>query len=100
MEDGMRHILRKLEGRGTWRKRQLLRQKAYSIVNHRCALMYAHAGDYRAALWRSLRALMDYPLPYRRDEVATPLERSKWLIRNLLAALGLNGVTDGKTLPT
>jgi glycosyltransferase involved in cell wall biosynthesis len=99
MEDGMRQILQKLEARGAFKRRSLLRRRAYSVLNHRCAFMYAQAGETRVALKRSIRALVEYPLPFCDNEVDTPLERVKRLVRNLLA-LGRGGVVGRGTLST
>jgi glycosyltransferase involved in cell wall biosynthesis len=87
MEDGMRRILTKLDHKDAWKRRRLLRRKAHSYVDHSCGYMYGEAGCIGRALLRSARSLLSYPFPYRRDEVKTPLERPKRLIRLLIRAM-------------
>lgn len=82
MEEGMWRIVHKLSDRGAWAGRPLLRAEARSVVHHRCAYMFAAAGEYRSALWRSLCGLVEYPLPYRTVQVL-PLERPRRLARIL-----------------
>jgi len=90
MEEGMRLILTKLRTMGSLDGRPLLRRKAYSILSHRCSFMYSEAGHHAAAFWRSLKALAIYPLPYPRDEVASPCERLKRLTRVGVRAFARN----------
>jgi glycosyltransferase involved in cell wall biosynthesis len=73
--EGMLRILRKLDRRGAWGRRRLLRRAAYSHVNHACAWMYSLSGRQASALRCELAAIGWYPLPYRRADVAIPLER-------------------------
>lgn len=82
MEEGMWRIVRKLTERGAWAGRPFLRAEARSVIHHRCAYMYAAAGEYRSAVWRSVCGLLEYPLPYCRGQAA-PLERPKRLARIL-----------------
>ncbi|MBN9519684.1 glycosyltransferase family 2 protein [bacterium] len=83
MEAGMRRIVAKVGERGGWRNRGLLRRKAYSIIDHRCAFMYSEAGEHAAAVWRSIRSLAGYPWPYRPEEQGTTFERGKRLVRSV-----------------
>ena len=85
----MRRIIAKLGERGAWKGQLMLRRKAISILNHRCALMYRMSGYHGAALLRSIKALVEYPWPYFRDEVVTPFERPKSLISTGLCLLRL-----------
>jgi len=92
MEAGMQRILRKLDERGAWRGCRALRRKAYSYVDHSCAYMYGTSGYPGTGMRRTIRSLLRYPLPYRRDEVRTHLERPKLFIINLLRLLRLRGI--------
>src|SRR4051812_30447055 len=69
-QQGMLRILHKLDERGVWGHRWLLRRKAYSYVYHSCAFIHAAAGHYPTALACSLKSLLWYPLLYRRAEVS------------------------------
>ena len=89
MEAGVLKILAKLDERGAWRGRRLLRRKAYSHASHSCAYMYGAAGYHARALLRSIGSLLSYPFPYRKDEVRVPLERPKRLVWSLLHLLHL-----------
>jgi glycosyltransferase involved in cell wall biosynthesis len=80
MEEGMWRIVRKLADRGAWSGRPLLRALARSVVHHRCAYMYASAGEYPRAVWRAVCGMVTYPLPYPAG-TTPPLERSKRLAR-------------------
>ena len=79
-----RQILRQVDERGSFRGRWLLRCKAHSYMHHSCSVVHAWAGDHAGATARALKALLYYPLPYRRDEVNMPLARPKRLAVNLL----------------
>jgi hypothetical protein len=92
MEAGMRRILRKLDERGAWRGSRILRRKAYSYVDHSCAYMYGTSGYPGTGMLRSIRSIWLYPVPYRRDEVRTHLERPKLFIINMLRLLRLRGL--------
>jgi glycosyltransferase involved in cell wall biosynthesis len=92
MEAGMRRILSKLDARGAWRGNRVLRRKAYSYVDHSCAFMYGTSGYPGTGMLRSIRSLLLYPLPYRRDEVRAHLERPKLFIINMLRLLRFRGV--------
>jgi hypothetical protein len=87
----MRAILGKLEARGAFHGKGLLRRKAYSYVNHSCACIYGEAGDHGRALHRSLASLLWYPLPYslREGEIEVRFERAKRLLVGLLRVLRL-----------
>ena len=89
MEDGMRLILRKLDARGAWDGRRVLRRKAYSYSSYSCAHMHRAEGSHAVALDRLLRSFAWYPWPYRRREVPTHLTRLRMLVRlSLRAARG------------
>jgi glycosyltransferase involved in cell wall biosynthesis len=87
METGMLQILAKLDVCGAWKRRGWLRRKARSMVHHRCAYMYAEAGEPAAAAWRSVQALLSYPWPYRAADTASRLERPKRLAQSLLQVI-------------
>jgi glycosyltransferase involved in cell wall biosynthesis len=86
---GMLRILQKLDERGAWGRRWLLRRKAYSYVYHSCCYLHGAAGDQGRALLNALRSFLWYPLPYGRGDVQTPAERPKRLLVTLLRWLGL-----------
>jgi len=88
-EAGMLRILHKLDARGVWRGRWLLRRKSYSYVYHSCAHVHSAAGSHRRALACSWLSLGWYPFPYRRQEVKCRGERPKRLLVNLARVLGL-----------
>jgi glycosyltransferase involved in cell wall biosynthesis len=75
--DGMLRILQKVDARGGWTGRWLLRRKAYSYVNHACSCLFSDSGSHGEALACCLRSIAWFPLPYGRDEVVTPCERLK-----------------------
>jgi glycosyltransferase involved in cell wall biosynthesis len=89
MQNGMRRILRKLDGRNAWKGDWRLRRKAYSYCDYSCAYMFGAAGCHGRALGNAVRSLAGYPWPYRRDEV-----------RMSLARLRLAGVSLGRLLKT
>lgn len=80
MEAGVRRILRKLEERGAWRGRSLLRHKAHSYCDFSSAYLYAAAGRPAVAMKRLLGSLAKYPLPYRAGDVRMPLARARLLL--------------------
>jgi glycosyltransferase involved in cell wall biosynthesis len=87
VERAKRLILHKLDQRGVWRGRRLLRAKAYSYVHHACAYVHGEAGNRATALLRSVQSLLRFPFPFRPGEVKSRLERPKRLVRNALALL-------------
>ena len=102
-EPAMRQILQRLDQKGAWRGRWLLRRKAYSYMHHTCSVVHAWAGDHVGAVRQGLKSLAAYPLPYRRDEVNMPLARPKRLAVNLLRLARLkrrDGGSAGKPNPT
>jgi glycosyltransferase involved in cell wall biosynthesis len=88
-QDGMVRILRKIDGRGGWRGRWLLRRRAYSYVSHSCAYLYGAAGRFPQALGCSVNSFLWYPLPYRTGDAAVVCERPRRLLVNLLRWLKL-----------
>jgi glycosyltransferase involved in cell wall biosynthesis len=84
MEAGMERILHKLDGRGAWQGRPLLRRKAYSYFHYSCALMHRKVGNRGAALARLVRSVAWYPWPYRRSEVRIRMARPKVLLMTLV----------------
>jgi glycosyltransferase involved in cell wall biosynthesis len=88
-EEALREILRRLDERGAWRGRWLLRRKSYSFVCRGCSDAYARAGDHRAALVRILKSMAWYPLPYTGGDARIPCERVRRLAVNVLRILGL-----------
>lgn len=88
-ERGIRTILRRLDARGAWRGRRLLRQKAYSYMLHASASAQARAANHVGAVVREVKAMATYPLPYRREDVRMPCERLKRLAVNALRMVRL-----------
>ncbi|HLJ92663.1 MAG TPA: glycosyltransferase family 2 protein [Gemmataceae bacterium] len=71
------------------RNRFLLRQKAYSYAAYAAAQNFTSVGRELPASMRILRSVLLWPLPYRRQEVATSLARPKKLLIALLRMLRL-----------
>jgi glycosyltransferase involved in cell wall biosynthesis len=86
---GMLKIVGKLDRGHAWGKRRLLRRKALGYLYHSCAYLHNCDGSYGVALANMARSFFWYPLPYRRDEVGTILERPKRLAVILARTLGL-----------
>jgi glycosyltransferase involved in cell wall biosynthesis len=86
---GMLRILQKLDARGAWKGRRLLRRKAYSYLHHSCSFLWDQAGERRTALLACLKSFLWYPLPYRRPEARLWLERPRRFLTILLRLLGL-----------
>ncbi|MDB5309380.1 MAG: family glycosyltransferase [Gemmataceae bacterium] len=95
---GMIRILQKLDERKVWRRRWLLRRRAYSYAYHSCAYLHGAAGSYDRALTCSWKSLLWYPFPYSRREVQITGERPKRLLVNLLRWFGVKGV-DAHPVP-
>jgi glycosyltransferase involved in cell wall biosynthesis len=88
-QSGMLRIMSKLEERGAWRGRPILRQKAYAYIYHSSSYLMACQSSFGLALWNSLRSFTWYPLPYRRSEVRTFMERPKRLAITSMRMIGL-----------
>jgi glycosyltransferase involved in cell wall biosynthesis len=88
-EQGMLRILQKLEDRQAFKRTPLLRRKARGYLLHSCAYLYGAADRQPEALKRAIQSLLVYPLPYRRSEVETALERPRRLAVILLRMLKL-----------
>jgi glycosyltransferase involved in cell wall biosynthesis len=88
-EEALREILRRLDERGAWRGRWLLRRKSYSFVCRGCSDAYSRAGDPKAAVVRILKSLAWYPLPYTGGDARMPFERVRRLAVNVLRMMGL-----------
>jgi glycosyltransferase involved in cell wall biosynthesis len=63
MEVGMRAILAKLEEGGVFRRRPILRRKAWAHFRYSCGLMYREAGYFMTAANRFARSLASWPFP-------------------------------------
>ena len=96
-QQGMLRVLAKLDRRGAWRGRWLLRRKAYSYVYHCCAQLYGAAGWYPTALTGSLKSLLWYPLPFASTELSAVGERPRRMIVNLLRWIGLQSPDHPRT---
>lgn len=88
-EEALREILRRLDERGAWHGRRLLRRKSYSFICRGCSDAYARAGDHRAAVVRILKSLAWYPFPYTGGDARIPCERVRRLAVNVLRMMGL-----------
>jgi glycosyltransferase involved in cell wall biosynthesis len=84
MEQGLRRILGKLDARGSFEGRWLLRRKAQSYTGYSCAYMYGAAGEPLRALTRLVESFIRYPLPYQAAEVRRPLARPRLLAAMLV----------------
>jgi acetyltransferase-like isoleucine patch superfamily enzyme/glycosyltransferase involved in cell wall biosynthesis len=84
MEQGLARIHEKLDGRGVWRVRWLLRRRARSHALYSCAYLYGAAGNQPMALKRLAASFVLYPFPYRAGDVRMPLARARLLLRVLL----------------
>ena len=68
---GMLRTLRKLDEKGAWRGRRLLRRKAYGYVYNACSYIYMYNKLYGRAIENLWRSFAWYPLPLaarRRDD--------------------------------
>jgi len=90
-EAGMRRILSRIDAAGEWKNRPALRNKAYSFMHYRCATAQARAGNHAGAVWRGIKSLLRYPLPYKKDEVRMAFDRPKRLAVNVLRLLKIKG---------
>ena len=83
-EAGMRKILSRIDTVGGWNGRAGLRNKAYSFMHYRCATAQARAGNHAGAVWRGIKSLARYPVPYKKEEVRMAFDRPKRLAVNVL----------------
>lgn len=97
MEAGLSRVLHRIDERGTWHGRWLLRRKSFSYWRYSCAFMHAEAGDYRTALARIVRSFALYPIPYRAAEVRLPLARLRLLSMIVRRALRPQPKPSGRT---
>ncbi len=95
MEKGMRRILEKLDARGFWGHRSVLRRLAYAHFYSSVAQLYASAGEQRAAVARLVASFLWYPLPFPADDAHATLLRPRRLAVALMRALGLKRPDDG-----
>lgn len=95
MEEGMRRILAKLDGRDFWRGRRLLRRRAYGYVSCSAAQLYASAGDQCTALRRLIASVAWYPLPFAAGEAPVTLLRPRRAAVAILRLLGLKRHDSG-----
>lgn len=77
---GMLRILSKLDHENSWKGERWLRRKAYGYLYHACSQIYIEHRLYEQAIVSLLRSYAWYPLPFRRTEVGTSLERPKRLV--------------------
>jgi glycosyltransferase involved in cell wall biosynthesis len=87
METGMRIILEKLEHEGVFRRRPVLRRKAWGYFRYSCGFMRFRCGEKWAALNRLALSLMAYPWPYNRADVRTPFGRLRLLAASALGTM-------------
>jgi glycosyltransferase involved in cell wall biosynthesis len=96
MEAGMRRVLEKVDEGKEWRGRWLLRRKAYSYCHYSCGYMHSVASNHGPALRNLVQSFLWYPLPFRREDVRTPLARPKLLIKAVLRGLRLADAVQGQ----
>jgi hypothetical protein len=89
MEENELKVLRKAFNTGPLRWRLFLKGKAFSYASYSAAYMYSAAGMPGRSLYRILKSLLLWPLPYRRSEVRMGLARPKTLVMILLRMLRL-----------
>jgi hypothetical protein len=94
-ERGMRTILRRLDEKGAWGGRWVLRCKSKSYMHHTCAAAQARARNHTGAVLRELKALAYYPWPYKASETRLKHERAKRLAVNLLRLMRLKQPDPG-----
>ena len=80
MERGMLRILEKIDERGGWNGKSMLRRSAEGYVLSSCAYLYAQQGESATGIQRLLKSLVVYPFPY------SPTVRSGRLVRLKLAS--------------
>lgn len=73
-------MLKKIDARGTWKSRPLLRRKAYSFAYCTSAYVEQLEGHYITSCLTLLKSLALYPFPYKRSEVNTAWIRPKSII--------------------
>lgn len=88
-EEGLRLILRKLDDRGAFRGRWLLRRKAFSSLCHSCSYTYGEVGNYSQAVKKTLASVAWYPFPLTSGHALARWARLKWLAANVLRLLCL-----------
>ena len=88
---GMLRILSKLDDGDAWRGSLWLRRKAYAYVYHSCSYIFLENGLCGQAIGNLMKSILWYPLPFRRDEVKTSLERPKRLIKAALRMVHSQG---------
>jgi glycosyltransferase involved in cell wall biosynthesis len=88
-QTGSLRLLQKLDARGVWKGRRLLRRKAYSYSHHSCSHVWDETGQRRVALLACLKSFVWYPLPYRRPVATLWLERPRRFLAIFLRLLGL-----------
>jgi glycosyltransferase involved in cell wall biosynthesis len=86
---GMLRVLDKVDRRGAWGGRTLLRRRAHAVLNHECSYVYGAAGRYGAGVRAALRSLVWFPLPLQRAETGAALGRPRRLAVHLLRAFWL-----------
>jgi len=89
VKEGGQRILWKLDQRGAWKGRGLLRRKAYSFFHYQCSYEYNANGRLGAALFALSKSIAWYPLPFQANDVDGKFVRPKRLIVYLLRLLRL-----------
>jgi len=89
LKEGGEKVLRKLNQRGAWKGRRLLRHKAHSFFNYQCSYEYSAHGNQAAALAALMKAFAWHPLPYARNDVQGRFARLKRLAVYLLRMMRL-----------
>jgi len=101
VKDGGMRVLKKLDERGVWKGRPLLRRKAHGVFHYQCAYEYNAAGHLVPALTELLKSLAWYPLPFHSKDVGANWARPRRFASYGMRLLGLKAY-DGhaaKKLP-
>jgi len=92
VHQSMVSMLRKLDERGAWRGRRLLRRKSYSYIYYTSFVNFRECGQSLMALGMIARSLAWYPFPYEREVEPTLFARPKSLIATLLRIIGIKRI--------
>ena len=84
MHRGMIRILRKVDERGMWRGRRLLRRRAHALAFFSSAYLDRAGGLRGRSPWSMARSFLWWPLPLGRGEVNMPLARLRLLLSLVL----------------
>lgn len=89
IRDNMLKMLSKVDDRGVWKNRPLLRRKSIAYAYLSTAYLDHLAGNHLESLKNMIKSVIIYPLPFKRGEVRTPWTRPKSIALYFLRMLGL-----------